>query len=438
MDVLFPTFIVGTKMSCPIKPNHLDVLKECNAVSCAEESISGDFSIPDKNDSIAEISDSEERVRSGVCASSDQELSSRSSSAASNGSRFYGAQSELASNSESDLTIPKDETSALNEKFRHFHMREHKCAALTETREDTSDAPMHIGSMKSLKTKTKGGSYPRTTSRHYINLSVAKKQQFASTREELEGCLPANERQARPKFNHGVSLKVDYKGLPVKELEKLVEEDVGKIIEIAAESTNLKGCLKKRLKSKALNLKHITAELVNRSVSEETRRLQESNDRLEAQIAELTKELADTNASLRSTYNLKRSISSVPLDEEQVSVPVPTDPDKRLGWFRDAIMQERQHTLALFAGIEDRLLPEKQPPPLAADLTKTPNPPADRLPKPYKGKGKEKKSGTIPSAHVSIPVPGSSKASIPVAESTIEWSPVSSPDVDQSSACTNP
>lgn len=368
------------------------ISKKCTVVLSAEEGESGVCSIPDKSavggvSGECSVPEKKEELVFSQCveeeASSDcsvLDLPSRSSTTGNEGSRFFRGQDETMSGSESDtLTAVTDESSTLTERSRFLRARKRTAPEAQESASDTSTSK----GTKTTKAK-RGRSKPASTG-HYIGLAEARKQLNAAKKEQLQLDLEervlASERRARAaraKYGYGTSLVPHYESLTIPELEKLMEEDVSEVLEIGAKSSNLKGTLQKGLRMRVQNMKSIVDELAKRSISEETQRLQATNNRLQAQIDSLTKELSAIKASLGG--RLKNQGSKSPTWMEVAEQPlaltpltaVPTDSHQNyLEKVRDMILQERTFTRALIAGMEDRLLPEKRlRPPLAADRKK--------------------------------------------------------------------
>ncbi|KAF9817268.1 hypothetical protein SFRURICE_012773, partial [Spodoptera frugiperda] len=159
------------------------------------------------------------------------------------------------------------------------------------------------------------------------------------------------------------------------------------------------------------NLHGIIAELVQRTATDESRQLQARVDRLQAELAEATAPAPKTSAATGSS-------SYSPSDLEDI--------------IRKVRQEERAFTRACFAGIEDRLLPEKRiRPPLAADRAPVAMPAPAMVPstsgqpqgpKPSKGKRKGKKS------QAAAPLAPSTCADAQVELGTVQAAPLSQPD----------
>ncbi|KAH9640979.1 hypothetical protein HF086_015075 [Spodoptera exigua] len=223
----------------------------------------------------------------------------------------------------------------------------------------------------------------------------AKRAVIQTDLEERIASKEQRTRTARAKAGYGAS-SVLYADHSVEEMERMALEDQLEILEVASKSSNLKGTFQKALKCRAASLLGIVKELAQRTTSEETRQLQGKVDRLQKEVSALHARVAELMARPEGT------------SEGPTSMPVPSNLEEII---RKVVMEERAFTRACFAGIEDRLLPEKRlRPPLAADRApeRTPSAPgpstapAQREPK-GKGKGKGKK--TTPAAPTAQTVP---------------------------------
>ncbi|KAH9643088.1 hypothetical protein HF086_008973 [Spodoptera exigua] len=215
---------------------------------------------------------------------------------------------------------------------------------------------------------------------------------------DLEERIAAKEqrtRTTRAKAGYGAS-SVLYADHSVEEMERMALEDQLEILEVASKSSNLKGTFQKALKCRAASLLGIVKELAQRTTSDETRQLQAKVDRLQKEVSALHARVAELMARPEVT------------SEGPASMLAPSNLEDII---RKVVMEERAFTRACFAGIEDRLLPEKRlRPPLAADRApeRTPSAPgpstapAQHQPK-GKGKGKGKK--TTPAAPTAQTVP---------------------------------
>ncbi|KAF9787526.1 hypothetical protein SFRURICE_000376 [Spodoptera frugiperda] len=258
-----------------------------------------------------------------------------------------------------------------------------KRAYLRQESDDSSESV--LGRKKKVKAKS---------SSHDVGLDEAQRQLRASlaqakrveVQKDLEEKVAAKERAtgaARSRAGYGAS-NVLYADHSVAELAQMALEDKEEILEVASKSSNLKGTFQKALKCRAASLHGIIAELVQRTATDESRQLQARVDRLQAEVSQLHKKLAEATAPAPKTSAATGSSS----DLEDI--------------IRKVTQEERAFTRACFAGIEDRLLPEKRiRPPLAADRAPVVMPaPATvpstsgqpQAPKPSKGKGKGKKS----------------------------------------------
>ncbi|KAF9824349.1 hypothetical protein SFRURICE_002844 [Spodoptera frugiperda] len=288
-----------------------------------------------------------------------------------------------------------------------------KRAYLRQESDDSSESV--IGRTKKAKAKS---------SSHDVGLDEAQRQLRASlaqakrveVQKDLEEKVAAKERAtgaARSRAGYGAS-NVLYADHSVAELAQMALEDKEEILEVASKSSNLKGTFQKALKCRAASLHGIIAELVQRTATDESRQLQARVDRLQAEVSQLHKKLAEATAPAPKTSAATGSSS----DLEDI--------------IRKVTQEERAFTRACFAGIEDRLLPEKRiRPPLAADRAPVAMPaPATvpstsgqpQAPKPSKGKGKGKKS------QVAAPLAPSTCADAQVELGTVQAAPLSQQD----------
>ncbi len=215
---------------------------------------------------------------------------------------------------------------------------------------------------------------------------------------DLEERISSNEQRARTtraKAGYGAS-SVLYADHSVEEMERMALEDQQEILEMASKSSNLKGTFQKALKCRAASLLGIVKELAQRTTSDETRQLQAKVDRLQKEVSALHARVAELMARPEGT------------SEGPASMPAPSNLEEII---RKVVMEERAFTRACFAGIEDRLLPEKRlRPPLAADKVSertpsAPGPSTAPAQRESKGKGKGKGKKTTPAAPTAQTVP---------------------------------
>ncbi|KAH9630545.1 hypothetical protein HF086_018461 [Spodoptera exigua] len=215
---------------------------------------------------------------------------------------------------------------------------------------------------------------------------------------DLEERISSNEQRARTtraKAGYGAS-SVLYADHSVEEMERMALEDQEEILEVASKSSNLKGTFQKALKCRAASLLGIVKELAQRTTSDETRQLQAKVDRLQKEVSALHARVAELMARPEGT------------SEGPASMPAPSNLEEII---RKVVMEERAFTRACFAGIEDRLLPEKRlRPPLAADKVSertpsAPGPSTAPAQRESKGKGKGKGKKTTPAAPTAQTVP---------------------------------
>ena len=211
-------------------------------------------------------------------------------------------------------------------------------------------------------------------------------------------------------------------------LGQRVDEALGVILKVATKSGHLKGTFQKGLKDAAVSIREAVEVLLERTVSQETRQLQATNARLQAELADLRKEVVELKAGLQKAQV-----------QEIVGVPAANSQSEQDGEFERSIMVKvgtmvnaRLEGLAL----SGRLLPEQRiRPPLAGDKRKKEDFPPLPSPKPPTAKvGKKKGKAAVstdkqqsfaavaasePEFSELPPLPSSSKSgSVPVPESS--------------------
>uniref|UniRef100_A0A2A4K164 Uncharacterized protein n=1 Tax=Heliothis virescens TaxID=7102 RepID=A0A2A4K164_HELVI len=153
-------------------------------------------------------------------------------------------------------------------------------------------------------------------------------------------------------------------------LERTAFRDIEVVLETTSKSKNLKGTSKRAIKEAAERLRTAVEGLATRSATEETRRLQLVNEKLVEELGSLRKEVE----ALRKEFHSKQpqttlsqpSQKSQRLQPANVLGPEVSVTDDIV---RAVIMQVGKIIDARFAGIEDRLMPEKSlRPPLASDV----------------------------------------------------------------------
>ncbi|KAF9797229.1 hypothetical protein SFRURICE_006211 [Spodoptera frugiperda] len=228
-----------------------------------------------------------------------------------------------------------------------------KRAHLRQESDDSSESI--IGRTKKVKAKSGSHDVGLDEAQRQLRASLAQAKR-AEAQKDLEEKVAAKERAtgaARSRAGYGAS-NVLYADHSVAELAQMALEDKEEILEVASKSSNLKGTFQKALKCRAASLHGIIAELVQRTATDESRQLQARVDRLQAEVSQLHKKLAEDTAPAPKTSAETGSSSYSPSDLEEI--------------IRKVSQEERAFTRACFAGIEDRLLPEKHiRPPLAAD-----------------------------------------------------------------------
>uniref|UniRef100_A0A2A4K1Z8 CCHC-type domain-containing protein n=1 Tax=Heliothis virescens TaxID=7102 RepID=A0A2A4K1Z8_HELVI len=274
---------------------------------------------------------------------------------------------------------------------------------------DTSRAPSvasvmrwsDVGSDYSDAESVMSGSTSRSRKRAFLRRNsggsadaAEKPAKRAVMQADLEDSNASKEKRARiARAKPGCAASsVLYAEHSVEEMERIALEDQQEILEVASKSSNLKGTFQKALKCRAASLLGIVKEMAQRTTSDETRQLQAKVDRLQKEVSALHERVAELMARPEST------------SEDPVTMPPPSNLEDII---RKVVTEERTFTRACFAGIEDRLLPEKRlRPPLAADKPSVPGPSTAQAqseqPK-GKGKGKGKKTSLAALTAQSVP-----------------------------------
>uniref|UniRef100_A0A2A4JZS3 Uncharacterized protein n=1 Tax=Heliothis virescens TaxID=7102 RepID=A0A2A4JZS3_HELVI len=192
----------------------------------------------------------------------------------------------------------------------------------------------------------------RTFLRRYSGSSTEtaeKPAKRAVMQADLEESIASKEkraRTARAKAGDAAS-GVPYANHSVEEMERMALEDQQEILEVASKSSNLKGTFQKALKCRAASLLGIVKEMAQRTTSDETRQLQAKVDNLQKEVSALHVRVAELMARPEG------------ISEDPVTISPPTNLEDII---RKVVTEERAFTRACFAGIEDRLLPEKRLP----------------------------------------------------------------------------
>ncbi|KAH9641101.1 hypothetical protein HF086_003522 [Spodoptera exigua] len=281
------------------------------------------------------------------------------------------------------------------------------------------DMVSDLSDNESVLSGTTGGSTRQSRKRAFLRQDsrgspdqAEKPPKRAVVQADLEERIASKEqrtRTTRAKAGYGAS-SVLYADHSVEEMERMALEDQEEILEVASKSSNLKGTFQKALKCRAASLLGIVKELAQRTTSDETRQLQAKVDRLQKEVSALHARVAELMARPEGT------------SEGPASMLAPSNLEDII---RKVIMEERAFTRACFAGIEDRLLPEKRlRPPLASDRVPERTPgapgpstaPAQREQPKGKGKGKGKK--TTPAAPTAQTAPQTLPREDPLLPST--------------------
>ncbi|KAL0852482.1 hypothetical protein ABMA28_000649 [Loxostege sticticalis] len=290
-------------------------------------------------------------------------------------------------------------------------------------------------------------------------LSALKRQQKDKELEERAAAYEQKSREAKRKHGYGTPL-LGNKTVP--ELQQVVLDETSAIANDASRCSNMKGTIQKAFKERAANLRSVMEELLRRSLSEETLRMQATIDRLSAEVAQLRSERSMVRCKCTgSTFATVTAVAPATAPSTVPTSPAPAPsqdsepmdvashaPQITPSDFQEALRQfgleQRNFVRAAIAGLEDRLLPAKTVrPPLAADrknaakalaapAAEVNKPPIVEPPKPSKGKGKGKKTKAPANASVAAPSdpepragpsglanPGPSRPSLPPQEADL-------------------
>ncbi|XP_047019109.1 uncharacterized protein LOC124646111 [Helicoverpa zea] len=259
---------------------------------------------------------------------------------------------------------------------------------------DLSDTESQISGTSGVATR-------RTRKRAFLKRGSGGSSEDAAEKPAKRAVLEDDDRPSRARASHDAS-SVLYADHSVEEMERMALEDQMEILEVASKSSNLKGTFQKALKCRAASLLGIVKELAKRTTSDETRQLQAKVDRLQKEVSALHARVAEPTTRPEGT------------SEGTATIPASSDLEDLI---RKVVMEERAFTRACFAGIEDRLLPEKRlRPPLAADKapgrmpiapgpSTAPDQSEPQVLKTTKGKGKGKKTSLAPTTQTVPPEP---------------------------------
>lgn len=161
------------------------------------------------------------------------------------------------------------------------------------------------------------------------------------------------------------SCREDPLNLSAQELRASAGKNAAAIIQMASKSSNLKGTYMKQLKAAATELQSIVEALASRTETEEVRRLRADNARLRSEVKNLKAELI----AHRREFAEMKTIMAAATKSPSRDAPAPTLSASILDELKASIVSSVGVMLdARFAGIEERLLPEKvHRPPLSAN-----------------------------------------------------------------------
>ncbi|XP_063372175.1 uncharacterized protein LOC134660374 [Cydia amplana] len=235
---------------------------------------------------------------------------------------------------------------------------------------------------RSQSASKRGRGRPPTTGQ-YVGLAKAKEEYNRAKREEMRlraeeevaGLkLPFSTRSQSGGLSSSPALPCGQDNLSAAALSQRVQTSLDAITLVAKNSSNLKGTFVKALKEAAVSIKDTFECLLERTTSEETRRLQAQNDSLRAQLTELKAEMAQLRADFRDQF--KRPVPA-PLKPTENIQPASSSGKEDTGSLNLEDMMRMMTTkigLMLDARLgalelEGRLLPaQSMRPPLAADL----------------------------------------------------------------------
>ncbi|KAL0860240.1 hypothetical protein ABMA27_010547 [Loxostege sticticalis] len=339
--------------------------------------------------------------------------------------------------SEEDSTLT-DRSAALDQSKRK---RFRKVKADGESSSETPSGKVARRRTPKVPKEAKSGCEPTPSTSHYAGvgeaqqkLSALKRQQKEKELEERAAAYEQKSREAKRKHGYGTPL-LGNKTVP--ELQQVVLDETSAIAHDASRCSNMKGTIQKAFKERAANLRSVMEELLRRSLSEETLRMQATIDRLSAEVAQLRSERSMVRCKCTgSTFATVTAVAPAPAPATAPST-VPTSPAPAPSQdsepmdvashapqitpsdFQEALrhfgLEQRNFVRAAIAGLEDRLLPAKTVrPPLAADrknaakalaapAAEVNKPPIVEPPKPSKGKGKGKKTKAPANASVAAP-----------------------------------
>lgn len=218
-------------------------------------------------------------------------------------------------------------------------------------------------------------------------LTKAKEALVASEREKLE-LSNENEKEIADLIRQTSCRRAAWLALPEWERESTVfikqrmEDNVAVILKVAQKSGNLKGTYVRSLKDAATHITELNTAALKRTVTEETKLLQEELERLRKENAQIKKEMAEyVQKDIKTEEEvqiLKKELAEVKvrLVQNTQNVPEPILSNKN-SQVSDQVTEVLIATImrqvgsmirAQFESIESRLLPEKRlRPPLAAD-----------------------------------------------------------------------
>ncbi|XP_063628957.1 uncharacterized protein LOC134800388 [Cydia splendana] len=314
-----------------------------------------------------------------------------------------------------------------------------------------SDSEEATENKKQSTSQSKRGRGRPPSTGHYVGLAKAKEEYNRAMREEMRlraeeevaGIkLPFSTRSQSGGLSSSSVLPCAQDNLSAAALSQRVQTSLDAISLVAKNSGNLKGTFVKALKEAAVSIKETFECLLERSTSEETRRLQAQNDSLRAQLTELKAELAQLRVEFRDQFKVPVPVSA-PLKPTEITQSTSSSSKedtgtgslnlenmmcvmtKKIGLMLDARLGALE--------LEGRLLPaQPMRPPLAADLRRqnervtyhtqelelAPEPTPKRGPpnltvEPKKGQKKRKNKNKATLAAAEAAVPRARSSSVP-------------------------
>ncbi|KAJ8732372.1 hypothetical protein PYW07_014971 [Mythimna separata] len=164
----------------------------------------------------------------------------------------------------------------------------------------------------------------RSDTEHPISLISTKAELNAAKREGRKAIVTEEVAEmARLARERRSKTAAATEGLTMAALNRQIMDGVDVIQKVATKSGNLKGTFTRALKEAAESIKEAVQVLLDRTTSEETKKLQEENTRLQSRMEELQNEVAALKADFCQQREGSVPISSVPtrvsLEQDQLN-----------------------------------------------------------------------------------------------------------------------